>query len=149
PGRADVDRDQVQAALDVVETKIVDADDLAAVDVDDLLVLQILVEQQLVGALTELVDIDDVRRELRAGRVDRGHVRPGQEDAPAPGRDDQAGDGRIAIADRDDEVRDLADRLSLAIERRLSDRLAQVEHRDSTARGTKGAASVVQGTPRR
>ena len=39
--RADVDGDQVEPALDVVEPQVVDPDDLAPVDVDDLLVEQV------------------------------------------------------------------------------------------------------------
>ena len=51
PGRPDVDDDQVELAVDVVETEVVDADDLAAVDVDDLLVEQVGPEPDLVRAL--------------------------------------------------------------------------------------------------
>ena len=52
--RADVDRDEAQRALDLVEAEVVDADDPAAVDVDDLLVHQVRLEQDLVRALLNL-----------------------------------------------------------------------------------------------
>ena len=83
-------------------------------------------EQQLVVALLELVDLDGRRGQLGAARVEAGDVRPGQEDAPPFRLDDQAGHGRIAVADGDDQVGDLADRLPVAIEDRPADDLAEV-----------------------
>ena len=134
--RPDVDRHQVQLALDVVEAQVVDPDHLAPVDVDDLLVEQVLAQQELVVALLELGDVDGRRRQPGAGRVESRDVRPGQED-PAPiGRDDEAGDGRIAIAERDDQVVDLADRLAGRVEHRSTDGLAQIQHGCHLTSGT-------------
>ena len=64
--RADVDRDEAQRAVDLVEPEVVDPDDLAAVDVDDLLVHEVGPQEDLVRALAELVDVD--RRGSAAGR---------------------------------------------------------------------------------
>src|SRR6185437_7928619 len=98
------------------------------IDVDDLLVHQVLPQADLVGPLAELVDVDRGRRQARAGEVERGHGRPGHEDLASVGRDDEAGDGRIAITDRDDQVGDLADWLALPVEHRPADGLGQVQH---------------------
>ena len=46
--------------------------------------------------------------------------RPGQEDAPPVGRHDEAGDGRIVVAEGDDQVGDLADRLALRVAHRAA-----------------------------
>ena len=59
--RADVDGDEAERALDLVEAEVVDPDDLAPVDVDDLLVQQVGPQQDLVRALLELVDVDASR----------------------------------------------------------------------------------------
>ena len=74
PGRPDVDRHDPQLAIDLVEADVVDADDLAPLDVDDLLVQQVGLEQDLVLALAEL------------GDVDRAHVQPGAVVAQRAGR---------------------------------------------------------------
>ena len=137
PGRADVDRDEVQPAVDVVEPQVVDADDPAAVDVDDLLVEQVGPQQDLVRALLEPGDVDRVAPDSRApGRVEPGDLRPRQEDPAAVGHDDEPGDGRIAVADGDDEVVDLAQRLAVGVEHGPADGLAQVEHGCHLASGT-------------
>jgi hypothetical protein len=109
PGRTDIHGDEVELALHVVEAEVVDADDLAAVDVDDLLVEQILPQLDLVGSLLEAGDIDRPGREACPGHVEARDVRPGQEDrAPSRGHD-ETGDRRIPVADRDDQIVDLAD----------------------------------------
>jgi hypothetical protein len=51
------------------------------------------------------------------------------------GRDDEPGDRRITIADRDDEVGHLADRLAVAVEHGSPDRLAEKEHVPPPAEG--------------
>ena len=64
-GRPHVDCDEVERALDLVEPEVVDANDLATVDVDDLAVHQVLLEADLVGPLRELADVDRGRAEYR------------------------------------------------------------------------------------
>jgi hypothetical protein len=127
-GGPDVDRDDVERALDLVQAHIVDPDDLAPLDVDDLLVQQVALEQDLVGALAELAHVDREDAQLRAARVHVRDRRPGQEDPAPVGDDDQAGHGRVAVADRDDQVGNLADRLARRIADGPADALAQEEH---------------------
>ena len=59
-GGADVNGDEAERPLDLVEADVVDPDDLAAVDVDDLLVEQVGLQEDLVFALLELADVDRV-----------------------------------------------------------------------------------------
>ena len=61
PGRPDIDRDQVELAVDVIEAEVVDAHDLAPVDVDDLLVEQVGAQPDLVRPLREPGDVDGRR----------------------------------------------------------------------------------------
>ena len=75
-------------------------------------------------------------------------MRPGQEDAPPVGRDDQAGHGRIAVADGDDEVVDLAQRVAVGVEHGSADGLAQVEHGCHLACGTSRRRWRDHGGPR-
>ena len=151
PGRADVDRDQVEPAVDVVEAQVVDAHDLAAVDVHDLLVEEVGAELDLVLATLELGDVDPVGRQAGARRVEARDLRPGQEDPPPVGRHDEAGDRRIAVADGDDEIVDLAERLAVGVEHGSADGLAQVEHgchlTGGTSRRAGGATTVGRGQP--
>ncbi len=135
-GRADVDDDQVELAVDVVEAEVVDADHLAAIDVDDLLVEQVGAEEDLVRTLLEARDVDGPAGEAGARGVEPGDLRPGQEDAASVGRDDQAGHRRIAVADGDDQVVHLAERLAVGIEHGSADGLAQVEHDCHLTSGT-------------
>ena len=128
PGGADVHGDQVQRAFDLVEPQVVDADHLAAVDVDDLAVHQVLLEANLVGPLMELADVDGGRPQRGAAGVQGSHRLPLQEDLPAVGPDDDAGHGRIPIADGDDQVGNGSDRLALLVAHGPADRLAQIEH---------------------
>src|SRR6185369_9876294 len=58
PGRPDVDRHQVELPVHVVESQVVDAHDLATVDVDDLLVEQVGAQPDLVWTLGEPCDVD-------------------------------------------------------------------------------------------
>ena len=140
-GRPDVDRHEVEHALELVEAQVVDPHDLAPVEVHDLLVLQVGVEQQLVGPLAELRDIDAVGVERRPAEVERGHVRPGQEDAPPVGAHDEAGHRGVAVADGDDQVGHLADRLALRVTDGAAHDLAQVElHAEPRRRGCRGHA---------
>ena len=136
PGRPDVDGHEVELAVDVVETQVVDPDHPAAVDVHDLLVEQVGPQQDLVGALLEPGDVDRVTGQPRARRVEPGDLRPGQEDPAAVGRDDEPGDGRIAVADGDDQVVDLAQRLAGGVEHGPADGVAQVEHGGHLASGS-------------
>ena len=80
------------------------------------------------GRWLELVDVDRGRAEARAADVERLDRRPGQEDPPPVRLDDEPGHGRIAVADRDDQVGDLADRIALPVADGPADHLAQVEH---------------------
>jgi hypothetical protein len=68
-GGADVDGDEVEGSFDLVEAQVVDADHLAAVDVDDLAIHQVLLEADLVGPLLELGDVDRGRAERCAAGV--------------------------------------------------------------------------------
>ena len=136
PGRPDIDRHQVEPAVDVVEAQVVDAHDLAPVDVDDLLVEQVGAQPDLVRPLRETGDVDGGARQARAAGIEPGDLRPGQEDAPPIGRDDEAGDRRVAVADGDDEIVDLAQRLPVGVEHGSADGLAQVEHGCHLACGT-------------
>ena len=61
-GRPDVDGHETELVLDVVQAQVVDPDDLASIDVHDLLVEQVLAQLDLVGALLELGDVDRVVR---------------------------------------------------------------------------------------
>ncbi len=128
PGRADVDRDDVELALDLVEPEVVDPDDLPAVDVDDLLVEQVTPQADLLGTLLEAADVDHLGPEAGPQFVKGRDGGPRQEDLAPVGPGDKAGDRRIAVADGDDQVRDLADRLALGVEHGPADRLAQIEH---------------------
>ena len=123
----DVHGHQVQLALDLVEPEVVDPHDTPPVDVDDLLVLQVHEEEELVRTLLELADVDGRGREACAGGVERRDVAPGHEDLAAPGHDDETRDRRVPVADGDDQVGDLADRLTLAVAHGPADHLAQVE----------------------
>ena len=125
---ADIHRDQVQDALDLVESQVVDAHDLPAINVDDLLVHEIRVQQDLVRALAEATHVDRRGPEARAAGIDPIDRRPGQEDPAAVRRDHQASHGRVAIADGHDQIRDLPDRVLAAVKHGQADRLAQVEH---------------------
>ena len=127
-GRADVHRDQVEHAVDIVETEVVDAHDLAAVDVDDLLVEEVGAQLDLVRALLELGDVDGRGRQPAAGRVEAGDRRPRQEDVAPVRAQDQPGHGRIAVAEGDDEIVHPAERLACGVEHGSADGLAQVEH---------------------
>ena len=147
-GGADVDGDEVQRALDLVEAQVVDPDDLAAVDVDDLLVQQVAPEQDLVRALVELADVDGRSRRRAPRRRGASTDDHGRKIRAAVGRDDETGDGRVPVADGDDEIGDLADRLAVRVEHGPADRLAQVEHlppravrRREVGRGPAGAAA--------
>jgi hypothetical protein len=86
------------------------------------------VEEQLVRALAEAADVDRAAREGGAGRVEAGDVGPGQEDLAPIGGQDESRDGRVAIAERDDQVGDLADRLAVPVAHRTADDLGEVEH---------------------
>ena len=66
PGRPDVDRHQVELPVDVVEPQVVDAHDLAPVDIDDLLVEQVGAQPDLIRALGEAGDVDRGPRQPRA-----------------------------------------------------------------------------------
>ena len=139
---------------------------LRPVDVDDLLVHQVGPQQDLVGPLAERLDVDRLGAQPGAVRVERLDRRQGHED-PAPVRlDDDPGDRRIAFADRDDQVGDLADRLAVPVADRPPDHLAQVEHlpprggirparrwarpaRASTVRGRGGPGSIRRRAGRR
>ena len=79
-------------------------------------------------ALGELRDVDRADLQARAGVVQRLDARPGQEDLAPVGADDEAGHGRIAVADRDDQVGDRADRLPGRVANRQADALAQEAH---------------------
>ena len=85
-------------------------------------------EQDLVRRWRNLLMSSVGRREARAGRVDRIDRRPGQEDLAPVGAHHEAGDGRVALADCDDEIRDLADRLAARVANGSADDLTQVEH---------------------
>ena len=136
PGRPDVDGHEVELAVDVVETQVVDADHPPAVDVHDLLVEEVRPQEDLVRPLLEAGDVDRVTRQQRARRVEPGDLRPGQEDPAAVGRHDEPGDGRIAVADGDDQVVDLAQRLAGGVEHGPADGVAQVEHGGHLASGS-------------
>ena len=136
PGRANVDRDQAERALDVVEADVVDADDAPAVDVDDLLVHQVRAEQDLVGALLELVDVQRRRAQPRAASTSSDSTDDQGRKIWRPSvADDQPGDRRIALADGDDQVGDLADRVAVLVADGPADDLAQVEHFDTSTGG--------------
>ena len=137
----DIDRDEVQATLDVVEPKVVDADHLAPVDVHDLAVEQVLAQQDLIGPLLEDPDVDRPGVQHDAGLVERPDRRPGQEDAPACGIDDQTGDRRVAVTDGDDEVVHLADGLALPIVEQVAPRRcpgSASTHLEAMARSRRG-----------
>ena len=127
-GGTDVDGHEAEPTVDLVQTEVVDANHLAAVDVDDLLVHEISAQEDLVGPLLELLDVDPGRGELSAGSVERPDGAPWQEDQAAIGLDHQARHGRVLVLDRNDEVRDLANLLVVPISNRPADRFAQVEH---------------------
>ena len=127
-GGSDVHGDQMQRAFDLVEPEVVDADHLAAVDVDDLAVHQVPLEADLVGPLMELADVDGGRPQRGAAGVQGSHRLPLQEYLPAVGPHDDAGHGRIPIADGDDQVGNGSDRLALLVAHGPADRLAQIEH---------------------
>ncbi len=127
-GRPDIDRDQVQSPIDVVEPQVIDPDHLPPVDVHDLAVEQVLAQQDLVRALLEDADVDLSRVEHDAGLIERPDRRPGQEDAPACGVDDEAGDRRVAVTQSDDQIIHLADGLPLPIPDGPSHDTTQVVH---------------------
>ena len=159
PGRADVDGDDPQRSLDDIEAQVVDTHHPAAVDIDDLLVHEVRLEQDLIGTLAERGDVERRRPELGTADVERIDGRPGQEDLATAGCDDEAGDGRVALANGDDQVGDLADRLAVLVTNRPADRLAQVQHlpprRDGTSRPGGGYPALpetnrlAEGTDRR
>ena len=124
----------MERTANLVQPEVVDADDLATVDVHDLLVHQVGAQEDFVRPLAERLDVDRRRSQARAGVVQRLDRRPGQEDAPSPRLDHEARDRRVAVADGDDQVRDLADRLALPIAHGPTDRLAQVEHAATSGR---------------
>ena len=127
-GGPDIDRHDVQLAVNQVEPDVVDADHLATLDVHDLLVQQIRLEQDLVLVLAEDPDVDRRHAQPRAGLVERLDVGPGQED-PAPiGVDDETGHRWVLVADRDDQVGDGAERLAVRIAHRQTDALAEEAH---------------------
>ena len=100
--------------LDLVEAQVVDADDLAAVDVDDLLVQQVCLEQDLVRRAGWNLSMSIVRTSAAGRRVvERLDLVQGRKMRRRSVLHDEAGHGRIAVAEGDDEVGDLADRLSL------------------------------------
>ena len=125
---AHVDGDEVERPADFVEAEIVDPHDLAPVDVDDLLVHQVGPQEDLVGPLLELADVDGGGAQLGPARVEGFDRRPGYEDAPPVRLDDEAGDRWIATAEGDDEVGDLTHLLVVHVTYRPADRLAQVQH---------------------
>ena len=128
PGGPDIDRHEVELPLDVVETQVVDAHDLAAVDVDDLLVEEVGAQLDLVRALLEGGDVDLVGRQPATGGIEGGNGRPGQEDPALVRAQDQPGHGRIAVAEGDDEIVHPAERHAIGVEHGSADGLAQVEH---------------------
>ena len=105
--------DQVELALDVVEPRSLTRTTLRPSMSTICLSSRSVAQPDLVRALLEAVMSMVAARQARAGGVEPGDVRPGQEDPAPVGRDDQAGDRRIAVADGDDEVVDLADRLAI------------------------------------
>ena len=118
----------MQRALDLVEAQVVDANHLAAVDVDDLAVHQITLQADLVRPLLELADVDRGGAENRAAGVQGRHRTPLQEDLAAVRLDDDAGHRRVPIADGDDQVGNGSDRLAVLVAHGPADRLAQIEH---------------------
>src|SRR5439155_7172765 len=103
---ADIDGDEPQLAFDGVEAQVVDPNNLAAVDVDDLLVHEVLGETDLVGPLLEAAKVQDQVLESGALLVDRSDRRPRDEDLAPVGGHDEAGHRGIALPDGDDEVCD-------------------------------------------
>jgi hypothetical protein len=118
----------MKGALDLVQAQVVDADHLAAVDVDDLAVHQVQLQADLVGPLLELADVDGGGAKSGAAGVQGGHRLPVQEDLAAVRLDDDSGHGRIPIADGDDQVGNRSDRLAVLVAHGPADRLAQIEH---------------------
>jgi hypothetical protein len=114
-GRANIDCHQAQRALDHVQAEVVDAHDTAAVNVDDLLVHQILLQQDLVAALAELGHVECRRSQPGAAGIERLDRRPRQENLATDGCDDQAGYRRISLTDGHDEVGDGSDRIATLI----------------------------------
>ena len=109
---------------------VVDPDDLAALDVDDLLVQQVrLAAGSRWGAGWNL-PMSIVRTRRRAPVASkRGDVTPrAGRCGGGPVRDDEARDGRVRVADRDDQVRDRAERLAGRIAHRPADATAEEAH---------------------
>jgi hypothetical protein len=128
PGRPDVNGNEAEAPLDVVQADVVDADDLASLDVHDLLVEQVRLEQDLVVTLAELGHVDRADAQPRPAMVERGNVTPRDEDPAPVGVHDEAGHGRVLATDGDDQVGDGAQGLAGRIAHREADALAEKLH---------------------
>ena len=146
-GRADVHGDEPEGALDLVEADVVHADDLAAVDVHDLLVEQVGLQEDLVLALVELPDVDRRGVQARADVVEALDGRPRDEDPALLGLDDEPGDGRVPVADRHDQVGHRPDGLAGPVEHRPADGPAQVDHLPPRRAGPQPTAGRWRGTP--
>ena len=129
PAAPDIHRDQVERALDLVEPQVVDAHHACARRCPRSGGPAGPCAAGSRWGAAGTVRCRSSGCAARApGLVQRLDRRPGQEDAPPRGRDDQAGDRRVAVADGDDEVVHLADGLALPVAHGAPDDPAQVQH---------------------
>ena len=116
------------APFDLVKTDVVHPDDLAALDIYDLPVQKVALEEDLVLATLEFVDVDRSVTQSRAGAVKALDRAPGHEDLAPLVRHDEAGHRWVLVADRDDQVGDRPERLVSGVAHRPTDDLTQEEH---------------------
>ena len=111
PAEADVDADDAIPAFEARELDLVRADEPRAVDVDQLPVEHVLLQQHLLRAALERLQVEPRARSVDAAVLDlRDRVR-GDEHLTPGDRREQAGDGRVLVlAEPDDQVVDAADR---------------------------------------
>ncbi len=133
-GQPHVDGYQPESPPHRGELDVVDAHDLPALHVDDLLVLQVEPEADLIRTLLEVGDVDARGMQARTALVDRIDIGPGQEDvAIAADTHDNAGDRRVLLAKGHDQIADPAEWRAVQVEHRLADELAQEEHGTTTS----------------
>src|SRR5579862_870273 len=135
--QADIHADDAVPAVKPCELDLVGAHEPGAVDVDQLPVENVLLEENLLRAAAEMLEVELVRIERDDTGSDLDDLLRGEEDWSTRDRRNDARDRRVVlVAEADDEVVDAAEalvrriaELSSDYEREVKDRRSKRRHR--------------------
>ncbi len=134
PAKADVDADDAIPAVESRELDLVRTDEPGAVDIDQLPVEHVLLQEHLVGAPFERLQVEPSCAHADAAVLDLRDRIGGDEHLPSGEGGEEAGDGRVLVlAQPDDEVVDAAELRACGVEQVAARDEREVE--DARSRG--------------